>query len=180
MAEASIFAPDERVELIEGEVIAVAPQGPAHAVVGDHITGLIAAAFGPGFYVRSQRPLSLRQDSDPEPDVAVVRGSREEYVHAHPTSALLVVEVAKSSLAFDRGPKLEMYAAAGIPEYWIVNLEQDLVEIYRDPAPDPIARLGASYSTAVRRGRGASISPLAAPQSSLLVDDLLPPIPSAS
>jgi Uma2 family endonuclease len=177
MAEAGILRPDERVELIEGEILTMAPQGPDHASMGDRVRDLIAAALPAGFYVRSQRPLSLGQASDPEPDIAVVRGSWSDYLEAHPTTAELVVEVSRASLAFDRAAKCSLYAAAGIPDYWIINLEQRLLEVYREPMLDPVAFLGFSYARMERLEPGAAISPLAAPETILQVESLLPPRP---
>ncbi|MBI3946385.1 MAG: Uma2 family endonuclease [Armatimonadetes bacterium] len=175
MAELGLFAPDERVELIEGEIVEMAPQGPEHASTADALRDRLAAAFGPGYCIRSHAPLALGQASDPEPDVAVVLGSHRDYAHAHPTTAILVVEVSQSTLVFDRGTKAALYAAARIPEYWIVNVERSLLEVHRDPQADPSAPLGASYASVMRLGRAATVTPLAAPRAVLRVDDLLPP-----
>lgn len=178
MADAGVFAPDERVELIEGEVISMAPQGPEHATIGDPLRDLLVAAFGEGYCVRAQRPLALGKASDPEPDVAVVRGSWRDYARAHPKTAVLVVEVSQSSLAFDRRVKSSLYAASDIPEYWVVDLGRDLLEVYREPMPDPVAPSGASYAHVVRYKRGAIVSPLGAPGAKLAVEHLLPPVDS--
>lgn len=175
MAEVGILRPNERVELIEGEIIPMAPQGPEHAIVGDHLQELFARAFGSGYYVRAQRPLALGQASDPEPDIAVVSGSWTDYAAGHPTTALLVVEVAESSLSFDRQVKAGLYAAAGIADYWIVNLEQRLLEVYRQPGPDPLAPSGASYARTERLGVRKTAAPLAAPHVQIPVHDLMPP-----
>ncbi len=175
MAETGVLGPEERVELIGGEIVPMAPQGPDHAAVGDHLRDVVAEAFGAGYLVRVQRPLALGQASDPEPDIAVVPGSWRDYVRAHPTTALLVVEVSRTSLALDRGVKASLYAAAGIAEYWIVNLQQRLVEVHREPISDAIAAFGACYARIERLASGAVISPLAAPQAAVRVDDLLPP-----
>jgi len=174
MGEAGIFAPDEHVELIQGEILYMAPQG------GPHFTGTRAAeealraAFGAGFDVRPQGPLALGLSSEPEPDIAVVHGSFRDYEDDHPTSALLVVEVSESTLVYDRTTKASLYASAHIADYWILNLVEDLVEVYRSPKPDPTAPFGASYGQVTLHKRGDVVSPLSAPQASIRVDDLLP------
>ena len=102
MAEAGILGPGERVELIEGEIIAMTPQDTPHAVAGSLVDEVLRTAFGTGFHVRSQRPLSLGLESEPEPDAAVVRGAARDFLKAHPTTAVLVVEISHTTLAFDR------------------------------------------------------------------------------
>ncbi len=175
MIKAGVFAPDERVELIDGEIVTMAPAGPEHASLSDPVRDLLVAAFGAGHCVRTQAPLSLGQASDPEPDVAVVPGVWRDYTRRHPTTAVLVVEISQATLQKDRGIKASLYAAAGIPEYWIVNVEQDILEVFRDPQPDTIAPWGASYARTERLGRGATVSPLNAPAAAIRVEDLLPP-----
>jgi len=174
MSELGLFGPEERVELIAGEILQMAPQGPSHSTGTSRLYRVIETAFGSGFYVRSQLPLALGQESEPEPDVVVVPGSIEDYEDAHPTSAVLVVEVADTTLTYDRTIKASLYAAAGIADYWIVNLVDHLVEVHRDPRPDATAPSGFSYGQVIRQGRGAVISPLARPESPIAVDDLLP------
>jgi Uma2 family endonuclease len=174
MGEAGIFAPDERVELIEGEVLQMAPQGPTHSTGTCTTQDTLRDAFGPGFYVRHQLPLSLGQASDPEPDLAVVRGSSRDYRTAHPTTALLVVEVADTTLAFDRQKKASLYARAGIQDYWIVNIPEQVVEVHREPRPDPDRPFQYGYTRVSRHGAGDTLMPLAAPEAAIPVADLLP------
>ncbi|MBI2370409.1 MAG: Uma2 family endonuclease, partial [Deltaproteobacteria bacterium] len=104
----------------------------------------------------------------------VVPGSPRDYLDAHPTTALLVVEVADTTLVYDRDLKGSLYARAGIAEYWIVNLTDRALEVYRDPAPSPRARYGSSYQTFQRLSPPDSVSPLAAPWARIAVADLLP------
>ncbi len=106
-------------------------------------------------------------------DLAIVLGSIRDYKRAHPTNALLVVEVSESSLKFDQTRKARIYARAGIPEYWIVNLQDRCVEVRRDPAPAS-PKVKPSYMTVTIHKAGESIVPLAMPQQSIAVDDLLP------
>lgn len=134
MTEAGILDEDEHVELIEGFLVAVTPQGIAHARVIQRLNGLLVRAVGQDLVVRPQLPLTL-VDSEPEPDLAVVRAEEAQSGDRHPHTALLVVEVAGDSLLLDRGPKAALYARAGVPEYWIVNLGESAVEVRRTPDP---------------------------------------------
>lgn len=132
MVDAGVFHPDARFELIDGEIIDMAPQGSYHAtsiqVMADYIRNL----FGTGYHVRIQMPLALGEASEPEPDVAVVTGNFLDYRHAHPQAAALVVEVANSTLAYDR-LKATTYANHGISEYWLVNLKENCLEVFQQP-----------------------------------------------
>ncbi|TMA32903.1 MAG: Uma2 family endonuclease, partial [Deltaproteobacteria bacterium] len=119
-----VLEPDDRVELLEGVVVAMA-QSPGHAVAGDLVAEALRRAVGPRAAVRVQRPFVAGRRSVPEPDVAIVPGRVRDYAKSHPTTALLIVEVAEWSLAQDRITKAAIYAGAGIPEYWIVNLRDD-------------------------------------------------------
>jgi Uma2 family endonuclease len=118
--------------------------------------------------------VSLDDESEPEPDLAVVPGRPTDYRHAHPAHPPLVIEVAESSVVFDRAHKGSLYARAAIQDYWIVNLVDRVLEVYRDPAPDPSAPYGYRYRSVVTLGPPAVISPLAFPTSQIAVADLLP------
>lgn len=163
----------QRVELIEGEIWEMSPQHEPHFQVILLAGDVLRDAFGPGHTIRPQGPLSLGAISDPEPDLAVVSGSARDYV-GHPTTALLVVEVSESSLAFDRSHKASLYAFAGIQDYWIVNLVARQLEVYRDPIPDAQERHGFRYDDVTTLREGDTISPLAAPRAVVRVADLLP------
>lgn len=164
----------KRVELIEGEVIEMSP------IYSPHMTGVTLAidalrdAFGKGWVIRVQGPLSLGTDSDPEPDVAVVAGKARDFKDAHPTTAALVVEVADSSLAYDRNVKTSLYAKSGIADYWIVNLKKRQVEVHRRPIIDAAAKYGYSYADKMIFTEQNSIAPLAKPKTKIAVADLLP------
>lgn len=168
MASAGIFAPDERIELLDGEIIQKAALSPRHAAGIQAARETLRAAFGAGFEVRTGLPLIVDPDSETEPDAAVVRGHWRDFLSAHPSSALLVVEISDSSLAFDRQRKGWIYATAATPEYWIVNLLDWVVEVYRDPRPD----LG--YGTRLVFGADQQITPLTMPSARVPVKDLLP------
>jgi Uma2 family endonuclease len=133
MAEAGILGEDEHVELIDGVLVAMTPQGRAHARVIQRLTRLLVRTLGDDVEVLPQLPLTLPDDSEPEPDLAVVRAEDAQSADHHPRSALLVVEVAGDSLRLDRGSKAALYARAGIPEYWIINLAESTVEVHREP-----------------------------------------------
>ena len=173
MADAGLFD-GRRVEMIRGDIVEMSPQQSRHAVSVSLAEDVMRTLFGPGSYVRCQLPLALSEDSEPEPDVAVVTGDPRDYSDAHPSTAMLVVEVADASLAYDRTQKASLYAAASIPEYWIVNLVDQQVEVHRNPEPAPEAD-GLFHYAEVRTARPAeSLSPIAAPEGSLPVADLLP------
>jgi len=174
MVEAGVFPPGERMELVDGEVLKMTPQGSVHATALLLAEEALRTAFGAGAHVRVQLPLGLDPTSEPEPDVTVVVGSLRDYRDAHPTSALLAVEVADTTLLYDREQKGSLYARAGVADYWIVNLLDRCVEVYRDPALMPQARYGWGYRTQLRFSRGDHISPLAASQARVAVTDLLP------
>ena len=138
MAEAGILSRGDRVELIEGEIVDMAPIGSAHAGATDHLSKLVARAFADGLvHVRVQGPLRLDAYNEPEPDLLLLRPRADGYRASHPTAAdvLLLVEVADSSLAYDRGAKLALYARHGVPEVWIVDLAGRAVEVCRQPRP---------------------------------------------
>ena len=174
MIEAGVLTPEKRVELIDGEILAMTPQGSAHATAVSLVQEALRAAFGSQVYVRVQLPLAFGSDSEPEPDVAVVAGSVRDYRDAHPQSALLVVEVADATLAYDRDRKGSLYARAGVPEYWIANLAETCIEVHRDPIVRPHAQFGWHCRTVERFGAGDSITPLSLPTRSIAVADLLP------
>lgn len=164
----------EPLELIGGELIVTEPKSPAHSSGVTIVDYAVRAVLPSGWVVRVQAPIALDDDSEPEPDLVVVPGSHRDYVDAHPARPALVVEVAESSLAFDRGPKASLYARAGLPDYWIVNLIEHVVEVHRDPTPDPSAAFGWRYGSITSLGPTASVSPLALPAIGIAVEALLP------
>jgi Uma2 family endonuclease len=163
----------KKLVLLAGEILEMPnPNAPHDAGLGLALAALVAA-FGPGFWVRGQMALRLSQSTDPMPDLAVVPGSPRDYPQ-QPTTALLVVEVSDTSLAIDTGVKAQLYAAAGIADYWVVDLNNRLVIVHRDPQPDPASPSGAAYGTVTPMGPGQTVAPLAAPQAAVNVGDLLP------
>lgn len=167
LAEQGYFQ-GRRVQLIEGEIIEMSPQKHPHAAAIEFLKRALAAAFTGEWWLRDQLPLVFSKNSDPEPDVAVVPGSPRDYSD-HPATANLVVEVADITLAFDKTRKLRLYAAAGIPDYWIVDLAKRRLLVFREPQPD----LRDYAQTLVCKENG-SIAPLAAPGCAIHVADILP------
>lgn len=159
-----------RVQLIEGEIIQMPPQGHAHAKALMRITDWLYANFVPGHLIRTQMPLNVLKNSDPEPDAAVVRGPLDEYLD-HPQTALLVIEVSDSSLSLDRKKSL-LYAAAGVQEYWIVDVEHRAIEVYRNPVTDNSTRFGFRYAAPMIVTATQRLSPLSNPSATLLVSEL--------
>ena len=158
MVEAGVLTENDRVELIGGEILTLTPQKSPHATAMVLTLEAVRRVLPPDLHLRSQLPLALGDDSEPEPDVVVVRGSMRDFRDAHPQAALLVIEVAASTLAFDRQVKGSLYARERIAEYWIVNLVESVVEICRDPTEDSSARFGWSYARSNRMTPTESIT----------------------
>jgi Uma2 family endonuclease len=164
----------EPLELIGGQLMVAEPKGSEHAAAVDMAYVALLSAIPPGWTVRGQNPLALDEESAPEPDLAVVRGSPADLRHAHPTRPALVIEVAESSLQFDRVTKGSLYARARIADYWIVNLIDRVVEVYRDPGPDLTAPFGWRYTSLARVRPPDSMTPFGVPAAPVPVAALLP------
>jgi Uma2 family endonuclease len=167
MVSAGVFHPEARLELINGEIVNTTPQGSLHATAALLAEAVLKTAFPAAHIIRVQMPLALDEASEPEPDLAVVPGSPRDYRDAHPTTAMLVVEVADTTLAFDRDTKRRLYARSGIPEYWIVNLIGRQLEVYGEPRGEDCT------SQSVLRP-GETVAPLAASDHRIAVADLIP------
>jgi Uma2 family endonuclease len=166
-----------RVELIGGQIVKMSPKGSPHSVSNTLVEEALALVFPRRlYYVRTQDPLALGEYDEPEPDAAVVIGGPRDYLAGHPTAkqTVLVVEVADSSLAYDLGAKADIYAAAGIDDYWVVNLPDRVVEVHRRPAPHPASETGHRYAERQTIPLGSYVTPLAAPDQRILVDEMLP------
>lgn len=168
MGEAGILHPGERDELLDGEVILMSAIGSRHAGTVARLTRLLTRACEAEF-VWTQNPVRLSEWSEPQPDVCILRPRDDDYTSAHPTptDVLLLIEVSDTSLLLDRQVKLPIYAAAGIREYWIVDLEGGGIEVHLDPGPEGYGRLR-------RAARGDDITPGALPGNTIAVDDILP------
>ena len=123
----------EKVELLRGIIVDKMSKSPLHEFVSQKLMELLIRNCSKRFRVRPERPLTLR-DSEPEPDISVVPGKPEDWIHTHPSTAALVVEVSIASLPLDR-KKSGIYAEAGVPEYWLVRAEERLIDVYRQPSP---------------------------------------------
>lgn len=173
MADMGLFN-GRRVHLLKGEVFEMSPQYSLHAEAVTKTDDALRKVFRRGYRVRVQLPLDLGADSDPEPDIAVVVGRPGAYRDAHPTTAALIVEIADSSLDHDRRYKGSLYAREGIADYWIVNLIDRRLEVYRRPQADASQPYGFGYAEVkVLKGRD-KVSPLAAPRTQVKVAALLP------
>ncbi|MBI3965180.1 MAG: Uma2 family endonuclease [Chloroflexi bacterium] len=173
MADAGILTEDDRVELIEGEVVELPPIGPEHTGNVSRFTETFYQKYTDVAQVSTQNPVRLSDLSEPQPDVVLLRRRADYYTSAHPApedvfleDVFLVVEIAKTSIDYDRQVKLALYARSGIPEAWLVDLNQDSILVYRDPSAD-------GYGTVRVARRSEEIAPLAFPDRPLSVTALL-------
>jgi Uma2 family endonuclease len=166
--ESEYLESTDRVELIEGEVVTLSPIGIRHAGLGAHVHELLAGRLGATVQVRCQWPVRLSNITEPLPDLAVVRRRGDSYLSAHPGPGdiLCLIELADSSLAYDRGRKARVYAAAGVRDYIVLNLRDEIVEVYRQPGPE-------GYASIALLRRGDRLSLLAFPDVPIEVAELL-------
>ncbi len=138
MGEAGIFAPGDRMELIDGEIIDMSPIGAIHAAIVALLTAFLCRTVGGGVIVRCQNPIRLDDSSEPEPDIALLRPRADGYMSAHPGpgDVLVVIEVADTSLAYDLGVKVPLYARHGIPEAWVIDAATRQTRVFRDPSAE--------------------------------------------
>jgi Uma2 family endonuclease len=174
MIEKGLFRPDERLELLDGLLLVREPQHDRHALAIRRVDAALRPYFGDGWLLAMQLPLALDEMSEPEPDFSIVRGVLADVRGGHPRHAALIVEVAESSLALDRGRKATLYARAGILDYWIVNLVEGTLEVHREPVATPETAAGWRFREVRSLGPGETIAPVAAPAARILVADLLP------
>lgn len=168
MVDAEVLGPDDRVELLDGVIVEMTPQSPPHAQVIRILNGLIAKALGPEFQLGVQLPLTISDRSEPEPDLAVIAAGN--FHAAHPTTAFLVIEVCRGAGKRDRVLKSYLYARAQIPEYWLVDVEREEIEVLRDPDPST-----GIYRSSTVVGRAGSVTALKVPGVVIAVDALFPP-----
>lgn len=173
LVELGVFE-HEPIELIGGQLMVAEPKGAYHTAAVGAAEYALRAVLRPGWTVRTQAPVALDDESEPEPDIAVVPGRPVDYRHQHPARPVLVIEVADSSLAYDRHRKASLYARAGLQDYWIVNLVDRVVEVYRDPVPDASAPYGWRYRSAATLAAPGIVRPLAFDDTAIAVADLLP------
>lgn len=169
LAELGIFGPDERLELIDGQIVRKMTNNPPHVLVHGLMEDWLRSISGPDHHVRSQSPVALSELSEPEPDLAVTRGNRWTYGDGHPGPGdiELIVEVSDSSLDRDRRVKAPLYARAGVKEVWIADVPARKLEVYREPA-------ASGYGVALVLSEHDSASPLFRPEASVVISELLP------
>lgn len=164
MAETGVFAPDERVELLDGEIYTVSPPSPQHAGMVKRLAKLLEQSYGDRCIVSVQDPLILSDYRLTEPDIALLKPNTSFYADRHPQAedALLVIEVSRSSLPYDKAEKLPRYAEAGIAEVWIVDVDAELLEVHREP-------MSGRYRMRLLVSRGETVAPIAVPDASEIV-----------
>ena len=174
MGEGGILSPEERVQLIEGEIIVMPPQSPPHAGTRNKCYRLLYLAENDRFHTRIQNPLRLDNYSESEPDVILMRPRSDNYITAHPTPAdtFVVLEVSDSTLEFDRNRKAQVYGRAGVAQTLVLNLPEDCIENFTEPGPP-------GYGRHTIHRRGDKIRLVALPYLELAVEDLLPLLPAA-
>jgi Uma2 family endonuclease len=169
MVEAGILREDDRVELLHGEIVDMPPIGPGHASgVNRLLNGFLPLQLEGKVIISVQNPFHLGEHSEPQPDLALLKSRPDFYAQGHPTpqEVLLVVEVMESSGGYDREVKVPLYARFGIPETWLLDVERELIEVYREPSPE-------GYRQVHTRRRGEHIAPAAFPQFILMADAVL-------
>ncbi len=164
---------DQFVILIDGEFIHMPHPGPRHDMAVSLTDYVLKDLFRPGFVVRIQTGFITGLDTNPGPDLAVVPGSPRDLVQT-PRAAVLIVEVSDTSLAMDTGAKVHIYAAAGVPEYWVIDVNDPRLLVYRDPVADPAAPRGHRYATTLTLTPADTVTPTAVPNAVIRVADLLP------
>ncbi|MFH1741687.1 MAG: Uma2 family endonuclease [bacterium] len=168
MGETGILTEDDRVELLKGEIIQMTPIGSRRAACVDRLNRLLSQRFGKETIVRVQNPVRIGEDTEPQPDLMLLRIRPDFYAHAHPKpeDIFLLIEVADTSADFDREVKIPLYAQAGIPEVWLVDLPGEYVEVHSKPS-------ATGYDNVQRMDRGQSLCPEAFAEIRLNVADML-------
>jgi Uma2 family endonuclease len=167
MGEAGVFAPEARLELIEGEIVEMAPIGSPHAGTVTRLNELFIQRAAGRALVSPQNPVIISDRSVPQPDLALLKPRADYYRQSHPkpSDLYLVVEVADTTRAFDLGTKVPLYARCGITEVWVIDVSEGAIHVFRDPGP-------AGYGTSFTVGPGQGVACVAVPEASLEVGEL--------
>lgn len=173
MSELGLFK-SRRVELMGGEIVEMSPMKTAHATVISLTIQVLANLFGKGFVIRTQLPMSFGKTDEPEPDVAIVEGNIRDFAESHPDKAVLIIEVSDTTLLYDRTRKASLYAKNKIQDYWIADVKNRRLEVYRRPIKDQDAIYGFSYGEIQILTEKDSVAPLAKPEAKIKIADLLP------
>ena len=173
MGTAGILSEDDRIELIEGEIVAMSPIGPRHMAAVDRANRTLVMQAGDGAIVRVQGSVRLNLFTEPEPDLVLLRPRKDFYAWAHPgpDDILLIIEIADSSLKYDRDVKGPLYARLRVHEYWLADLNEERLSCYSAPQ-------GIVYQQVEHYGRGRTVAPQLLPECSIAVDDLLASAPA--
>jgi Uma2 family endonuclease len=174
LIDLGVFSADERLELLDGALVVREPQGSRHAAAIRKVLTALRTALGDDWQLDSQLPLALDEVSQPEPDVCVVPRDPHAYRDAHPSRAVLVVEIAETSYRTDRDYKFSLYARAGIADCWLVDVVDNAVEVHREPEASPAARYGWRYRSVETLRPPTFVRTLVAPDVPIRVTDLLP------
>jgi len=174
LIDLGVFQPGERLELLDGWLVLREPQGTGHSAAIRRVLAVLRRTLGEAWQIDSQLPVALDDLSEPEPDVFVVPKDPNDYRDAHPAHPLLIVEVAESSYRIDHEYKASLYARAAVPEYWIVDLLHETVEVHREPEESTAARYGWHYRSVETLRPPASVAPLLLPDGAIPVAALLP------
>ncbi len=171
MAEAGVLREDDRVELIEGEIVEMSPIGIRHAGCVNRLTRIFFEAVGDRASIAVQNPVRVSDISEPQPDLIIATRRDDDYSSAHPRpeDVLLLIEAGDASLPVDRNVKAPLYAVAGIIEYWIVDFQHGMLEVFRDPA-------ASGYQVVQRLSRGETVRPIAFPDVTIAVEDIAGPM----
>ncbi|CAN5608796.1 Uma2 family endonuclease [soil metagenome] len=164
---------DKRVNLLNGRIVVMPPPGPEHDYTLDSLNAYIRSLIPTGYYLREQRALAIGKFNDPVPDFAVVPGSYHDYAKQHPTQAIFVAEICNTSHRVDLKFKPEIYARAGVPEYWVLDLVKRRLIVHRDPVTEGKKHRYAAVHTFEA---AQSVAPLLAPQAAVKVESLLPTV----
>ncbi len=179
-AQGGVFGPDERLDLIQGEILKKVAQNPPHRTALRNTAKTLERTLGAGFEVFSQAPFVASADTEPEPDVYVVPGASNDYADRdiQTSDILLLVEVSDTTIGFDRGRKAAVYAEAGVADYWVLNVQERCLEVRREPATLPPGEpFPFGYQTITVFQEPEAVAPLASPDRPVRVADLLPPPP---
>jgi Uma2 family endonuclease len=173
LGETGLFH-DMKTMLLHGELFTMGMPRPPHDFALNATHDFLRSICPPGHHVRNQQGFDIGTDSDPGPDLAVVPGVLRDYTTTTPTTAILIVEVAHTTLAVDTTTKAELYATANVPEYWVIDLEHRQLIVFRDPQPLPKGLGATAYKTHLTFAPTDHVSPLCTPAASILVGELLP------
>ncbi len=173
MAELGFFE-GRRTEFLEGEITEMPTMNGPHATALELVYEVVRDVFSRNFAVRSQSPIDFDKDFEVVPDVFVIQGNARDFRDSHPKTADLIIEISDPTLSYDRNRKASLYAKFGIQDYWILNLKNRTLEVYRRPSADDNIYYGFGYAEKLTFDAASEVSPLAAPDAKIVIADILP------